>query len=171
MYAVSARAGFRGVTRDQATQAVTRYFQRLGAGGGGSIELEDAQALGDRYRYKLQLQGRAGVADAGGVRAAAGVPTEAGVALSVQANDEVSDDGELACTSGYSQRSSMVEFAAPAKVVADAAECRPVRFGFQLQGQHSSPQHHQGQARARRHAGADLRSRSTTTTTRLMQKV
>ncbi|RNF85433.1 DUF3857 domain-containing transglutaminase family protein [Montanilutibacter psychrotolerans] len=55
IYAVSARAGFRGVSHDQATQYVNRYFQRMGAEGSGSIEMEDATALTDRYRYSLRF--------------------------------------------------------------------------------------------------------------------
>ncbi|HEY5851006.1 MAG TPA: DUF3857 and transglutaminase domain-containing protein [Lysobacter sp.] len=119
MYAVSARAGFRGMSREQANQAVSRYFQRVGAGGTGSIELEDAQALSDRYRYKLSFKAGQALPMPGAFALQPLFPSEAPVSrFASQANDEVSDEGQLYCISGFSQEEYVIEFAAPAQVVA-----------------------------------------------------
>lgn len=122
MYAVSARGGFRGVSSEQASQAVDRYFQRMGTGGTGSIKLEDARELTDRYRYSLQFKAGQSLPMPGAFALQPMFPTQAPViSFASQANLPVSDDGETACTSGYAEEEYVIEFAPPAKIVAAPA--------------------------------------------------
>jgi transglutaminase-like putative cysteine protease len=119
MYAVSSRAGFRGVTKDQAADYVNRYFQRMGAGGSASIEMADAQALSDHYRYQLSFKAGQVLPMPGAFALQPLFPSEAPVArFASQANDEINEEGETTCTSGSSQEEYVIEFATPAKVVA-----------------------------------------------------
>lgn len=118
MYAVSARAGFRGMSHDQAAQAVNRYFQRMGNGGTASIELEDAKALTDRYRYSLRFKAGQVLPMPGAFSLQPLFPSEAPVSrFASQGNDEVGE-GDITCSNGFTQEEYVVEFAAPAKVVA-----------------------------------------------------
>lgn len=118
MYAVNARAGMRDMTREQANQAVERYVRQMGAGATGSIEMEDAQALKDRYRYVVRFRAGQTLPMPGAFALQPIFPGEAPVArFASQANLEVGD-GETTCVSGYSQEEYEIEFAQPAKVVA-----------------------------------------------------
>lgn len=119
MYAVTARAGFRGMAKEQATQVVSRYFQRMGAGGTGSIEMDDAQALTDRYRYKVSFKAGQTLPMPGAFALQPIFPSEAPVMrFAAQANGEVDDKADTGCASGFSQEEYLIEFAAPAKVMA-----------------------------------------------------
>lgn len=119
MYAAASRAGFRDVTDEQRKEMVKNYFQASGHEASGSIEWDDAKPLLDKHRYGAQFEVKDVLPMPGAFPVQPMFYSGASVAtFAAQASDEVDEQFDTACRSGYSEEEYTYEFAKDLKVLA-----------------------------------------------------
>ncbi|HEY1142121.1 MAG TPA: transglutaminase-like domain-containing protein, partial [Lysobacter sp.] len=118
-YAAASRAALRQVTDEQRKDMVKNYFQGLGREASGSVEWDDAKPLLPNHAYRAHFDVKDVLPVPGAFSVRAPFFSVAGVErFASQANMEVDDKFDTACTSGYTDEEYRYEFAKELKVLA-----------------------------------------------------
>ena len=125
-YAVNSRAQARYLSKDQQEEFMKSMFSRMGSGGSGKINLDDAKQLIDTYHYRVQFDVREliQIPGPGALPISPLFPTEGAIYHFASAAAQPDEDVETVCSSGYSVEEYIYQFPKQIKILSVPANMK-----------------------------------------------
>ena len=132
--AISMREALRDMTQEQAQDVVKNYFQAGGLVAQGTFRQDDPKALIDRQNYDVQFEVAQMLPVPGAIPLGPMFMNPMPVAsFAAGANEDISEEGETACTGGRSEEIYRIEFPAAMKVIAVPSDLTVESGGLRYQ--------------------------------------